>query len=125
MTARARLPTPINLPQKVTFVAMKETHRDYEPRYTRPPGKAAVVLIGIYVAMYMAVAGIVRVLTVHEAVAANAQHGSTAQPMNAGPAASPAGDAESLPMHPPAPERLDNARECDRTRAIDSACLFN
>jgi len=106
---------------------MKETHRDNASRFTRPPGRAAVVLIGIYVAMYMAVAGIVRVLTVHEAVAANAQHGSMAQPMNAGPAASPAGDDESSPADTPgpAPERMDNARECDRTRVIDSACLFN
>jgi hypothetical protein len=106
---------------------MQETLRDNESRFTRPPGKAAAVLIGIYVAMYMATAGIVRVLTVHDAVATNAQYGSTAQPMNAGPAASTGGDAESLPMDTPAPapERMDNARECDRTRVIDSACLFN
>jgi hypothetical protein len=106
---------------------MKKTHHDDESRLTRPPGRAAVVLIGIYVAMYMTVAGIVHVLTVHEATAAYAQHGSMTQPMNAGPAASPAGDDESSPTNTPgpAPERMDNARECDRTRVIDSACLFN
>jgi hypothetical protein len=108
-------------------VASKKNRGDDDSPYTRPPGRAAVVLLGIYISMYMAAAGIVRVLTVHEATAAYAQDGSTAHPLHADLLASPAGRVESPRSDAPAPasERMNGARECDRAAVIDSTCLSN
>jgi len=105
----------------------------------RSPIQAAGVLLGIFVAMYLAVAGLLRVVATPDAIAAVAPHHSMTVSM---PAASDSETKVLAPVSAPIPapetskapsddssetttEQKDGSRECRLSLVIDSDCVFD
>jgi hypothetical protein len=106
----------------------------------RSPIQAAGVLLGIFVAMYLGVAGLLRVVAAPDAIAAVAPHHSMTVSM---PAAESSSEAKvlapvSAPISAPevtkAPsddsseatsEPKDGSRDCKLSLVIDSECVFD
>ncbi len=80
--------------RKAIFVATEDTNHGADYPRARSPIKTAAILLGIYIAMYLAVAGMVRVLTSPDALAATVPDTSTAPPANATPTSSPPADGQ-------------------------------
>ena len=72
-------------------MATKNRNHDAGSHRMRSPIKSAVVLLSIYIAMYLAVAGITHVLTSPDAAAAITLDSSIAPPAAATASTSPAG----------------------------------
>lgn len=90
----------------------------------RSPIAAAAILLGIYVAMHLAVGGVIHVLTPPDAVAA-APDSPTARPSDA-TASNPAGGAAESPpdvLRGQASERTAGTRECRSGVASGSNCM--
>ena len=88
--------------------------------------RAMAILFSVYIAAFVAVAGIVHVLTLHDALAAIAPASSMAPAQAA--ASSPRSEvAESSPSDPRGnvQERTDSSRECKPSLGIDSNCIYN
>jgi len=64
----------------------------------KSPIAAGMVLLGIYIAMYLAVAGVIHVLTSPDAATAMAPEGSMA-PASAASASNPTAAADDSPSH--------------------------
>ena len=87
---------------------------------------ATAIMFGIYIAMFLAVAFIVHVLTLHDAVAGTMPASSMASAATA--ASRPRfGLAESPPSGSleQVMERTDNSRECRPSAGIESDCMYN
>ena len=92
----------------------------------RSPIASAVILLGIYVAMYLAVAGIKHALTSPDTVVTLASSISTAHPAAAAAPASPTaiGESTQCGSPPQAAEPAGNSRDCTPGVAIDSGRAF-
>jgi len=107
-------------------VESNDSRRDTDSGYNfiGTPFRAAAILIGIYIAMYLAAAGIVHVLS--EPNAAIASSGAMVPPAAAvapAPAveeASPPRDAYGQPA-----ESNDTSRECRPSAGVDAKCVFD
>lgn len=108
-------------------MAPENTTDDADFKIARPPIKAAAILLGIFIGMYLAVAGIVRGLTLPDAIAAITLDSSMTPSADDAASTSPAGAVESPTRESLGQglERTDSARECKPSAAIDSACLYN
>jgi hypothetical protein len=106
-------------------VAAKDTDHDAGCHRTRSTVKGAAILLGGYIAMYLAVVGIAHCLTSPDATAALAPNSSTAPPAAASTSASPANVGESLPsdLLGQGSEPTNNFREGRPSAAIDSKCM--
>jgi hypothetical protein len=93
-------------------MAMKEPDYDTDPDGIKFRMKAAVALLGIYTAMYVAIAGVVRFVAPPEAVAAGVPRSSMAASAAATAEASPAGSGEAPAGEAPGyeAESTDNSR---------------
>jgi hypothetical protein len=112
---------------KEIFVATKDINHDADSHRARFPIKAAAVLLGIYIATYLAVAAEVHFLASPDAAAIVAADNSTA-PSAAATASSPPVGAGESPLSEwldRASEWTDTSRECAPSAAIDSKCTFN
>ena len=122
---------------KEVFVA--QDHGDSSPRL-RSPIRAAAVLFGIFVAMYLGVAALLRVVTTPDALAAVVPHHSLTVSMPAAasgseakisaPASAPISDSEAnkAPSDDSSETTIEpkNApRECNLSLVIDSDCVFD
>ena len=107
-------------------MATKDTNHDAASDRTRSPIEGVTVLF-IYIAIYLALWGILRVLISLDAAAAIPPDDSMA-PSAAAPASpAPTGVGESLLSESPgqASEQPLHARECRPSAGIDSQCIFN
>ena len=106
----------------------------------KSPIQAAAVLFGIFVAMYLAVAGLLRVVTTPDAIAAVVPHHSATVSMRS--AASNSETGVSTPIEAPAPapdvrklpsddtseaaaEPKGDSRHCKLSLVIDPDCVFD
>ena len=108
-------------------MATKDINHDADSHRARSPIKAAAVLLGIYIATYLAVAAEVHFLAPPDASATVAPDSSTAPSAAATASSRPVGVGES-----PVSEQLDqaskwtdNSRACAPNAAIDSKCIFD
>ena len=111
---------------KESFMETRDT-RYNAGSFPKSPVKTAAVPISIFVGLYLAAGGIVRVLDSPEATAAMVRHGSAEYSVGA-----PASYATAKPVErfasesaAQAPDRTDNSRECSPTEAVDSDCIYN
>jgi hypothetical protein len=95
--------SPVPQPEEI-FVAMNDPHHDNDPEGMKFRIKAALALLGIYTAMYLAVAGVIRFLPPPDAVASGAANVTTADSATAGATTAPAGAGDSAASESPAPE---------------------
>jgi hypothetical protein len=90
----------------------------------RSPIAMAAILLGIYVAMHLAVGGIIQVLTPPDAVAA-----ASGRPVARPPAAAASNPPDGVGEAPPdvlrgrSSERTAGSRECRSDAAIGSNCM--
>ncbi|HTS20985.1 MAG TPA: hypothetical protein VMN79_04155 [Casimicrobiaceae bacterium] len=85
----------------------------------------AALLLGLYVAMHLAVGGAIRTVTGRDASQVIAPGGSTGTPVAASAAAG-RGRRESPPRGgKQSPERPERSRDCKLSLLIDSDCLFD
>ena len=93
-------------------MAMREPDYDTDPDGIKFRMKAAVVLLGIYTALYVVVAGVVRFVAPPDAVAAGAPGRSMAASAAATAETSPAGSGEAPAGEAPGyeAETTDNSR---------------
>jgi hypothetical protein len=106
------------------FMAPEDT-RDNE--HSRTPTESALVLLAIYVALYLGVAGLVHILTLPHANAAVAPSVATAPASVAPPSSFPVSALESAAKE--ATERtteyVEDPRECKQGNPFDSNCIFD
>ena len=79
----------------------------------------AAILLGLYVAIYLAAAGVKYALTAPEAMADVAATSASTESAQPAPAGAPT-DAMRVPL----PARMDNARECTPVGASDIKCAY-
>jgi hypothetical protein len=88
-------PKPPTTPlYKARFVATKDTRHDGGSHRIRSPIAGAAVVLGIYIAMYLAVAGVVHVLALLDAAAAVAPDSSMAPSAAATTSSPPVGEGD-------------------------------
>ena len=106
-------------------MAAKDSSHDAASSRTRTPIRVAAVLLGIYIAMYLAVAGIIHALTSPDAAVAFVPDGSMTPSAAGSPSPSPAGVGESPPSASlgQISARPGNTSECE-PRGLDSKCTF-
>ena len=93
---------------------------DYSPaERPRSPLMGGAILIGVYVAMYLAAAGVRYILTAPDAMASVAASSATEETARPARADMPA-DAMRMPL----PARVDNARECTQGATSDIKCAY-
>ena len=92
----------------------------------KSPVKAAAMSISIFVGLYLAAGGIVRVLHL-ELPSAVVRNGSVAHSVASSAAYSPASSVEPLKRDfvGQSSDQIDNSRECSPAEAADSACIYN
>ena len=121
-------------------MAMKDQdHGDGSPRL-RSPIQAAAVLLGIFVAMYLAVAGLLRIVTTPDAIAAVVPHHSMTVSMPAAASSSETRISTAVSALIPQPELnkspsddspeaaiepKEGSRQCKLSLVIDSDCVFD
>jgi len=108
-------------------VATSDPSHDAGSAFIGSPIRAAAILLGIYIAMYLAVAGVVHVLAWPDAAAAVAPDFSLAPALDAVASNPPVSAGESPRRDSPGQglERTDTSRECTPSEAIDTQCVFN
>ena len=86
----------------------------------------AATLLGVYVAMYLAVGGIVHALTSPNAVAAMAPGSGIVVSAGEAEAPSPSAAEPALPSIAAGEdsERIESPRECNLSAGIDTQCIF-
>ena len=108
-------------------MATKDINHDADSHRARSPIKAAAVLLGIYIATYLAIAAEVHFLASPDAAATVAPDSSIAPSAAATASRPPVGVGESLESEwlDQASEWTDNSRACASNAAIDSKCIVD
>ena len=108
-------------------MATKDINHDADSHRARFPIKAAAVLLGIYIATYLAVAAEVHFLASPDAAAIVAPDSSIAPSAAATESRPPVGVGESpvSKQLDQASEWTDNSRACAPNTPIDSKCIFD
>ena len=110
-------------------MATNDPNHDTGSHHIRSTIQAAAVLLGINIAMFLVVTGIVyvHVLTSHDASAAIAPASSVVPPAAATASRPPLGEPESPPSDSleQVLKRTDSSRECGPSAGIDSDCIYN
>jgi hypothetical protein len=102
-----------------------EDTRDNE--HSRTPTESALVLLAIYIALSLGVAGLAHILTLPHANAAVAPSVATAPALAAPSASVPVGVLESAATQAtePTTEYVEDPRECKPGNPVDSNCIFD
>jgi hypothetical protein len=106
-----------------------ENGRDNEP--SQRPTESALLLLSIYIALYLSVAGLVHIVTSPHANAAVASSGSVARaPTVAAPVAAPNPTVGTLgpaakATTDPAAESVDDPHECNPRKPFDTNCMYD
>jgi len=107
-----------------TFMA-PEDGRDNE--YPKTPTESALVLLAIYIALYLSVAGLVHIVTSPHANAAVAPSRSAATASTVAPPSVPVGMPEpaAKAVVSPTAESIDDPHECNPRKPFDSNCMYD